>query len=98
MEDRRLLRFTSIHHGEECLIRIRGKYYKALAMSCSVCGLDFKLLEDVPHKLNVEDGWDGRVMMGGYYTRLIEEDPTVIIPYGENEIEYWRNKRCLKLS
>jgi len=90
--EQKLLRFTSVRHGEECLILIRGKYYKALAVSCGVCGLDFKLLEDVPYQLNVDDGWDGNVMMGSHYARLIEENPTVIIESSGNDIEFWKIK------
>lgn len=88
----RLLRFTSLRHDDECLILIRGKYYKAIAISCNVCGLDFHLLEDVPFTLDVDDGWDTSVIMGSYYANLIEENPTVIIQHGENDISFWRSK------
>ena len=87
----KLLRFISIKHGEECLILIRGNYYKALAVECSACGLDFKVLEDLPFRLDsYEDGWDSTVIMGSHYAFLIEENPTIIIPYGENDISFWR--------
>ena len=92
MREQELLNLISINHGEECLILIRDKYYKALAQSCSVCGLDFKILEDHPSDLDFYEGWDGSVIMGSQYVDRIKLNPAVIIPDDGNNINFWRKK------
>jgi len=88
-----LIDFISIEPEQECLIKIRDNYYKALAVECGSCGMDFRLLEEVPYELDyIADGFDGSVIMGNHYLQDIKEDPTLIISFSENDISFWRHK------